>query len=29
VLRPNRNAVMLWAAHPADAYLQTIEACLK
>jgi hypothetical protein len=29
VLRPKRNAVMLWAAHPADAYLQTIEACLK
>jgi hypothetical protein len=29
VLRPVRNAVMLWALHPADAYLQTIEACLK
>jgi hypothetical protein len=29
VLRPKRNAVMLWALHPADAYLQTIEACLK
>jgi D-alanyl-D-alanine dipeptidase len=29
VLRPKQNAVMLWALHPADAYLQTIEACLK
>jgi hypothetical protein len=29
VLRPKGNAVMLWALHPADAYLQTIEACLK
>jgi hypothetical protein len=29
VLRPVRNAVMLWALHPPDAYLQTIEACLK
>ncbi len=29
VLRPKQNAVMLWALHPAEAYLQTIEACLK
>jgi hypothetical protein len=29
VLRASRNAVMLWAAHPPDAYLQTIEGCLK
>jgi hypothetical protein len=29
VLKPKRNAVMLWALHPPDAYLQTIEACLK
>lgn len=29
VLRPVHNAVMLWALHPAEAYLQTIEACLK
>jgi hypothetical protein len=29
VLRPKHNAVMLWALHPADAYLQAIEACLK
>ena len=29
VLRPKQNAVMLWALHPPDAYLQTIEACLK
>jgi hypothetical protein len=29
VLRPKGNAVLLWALHPPDAYLQTIEACLK
>jgi hypothetical protein len=29
VLRPKGNAVMLWALHPPDAYLHTIEACLK
>jgi hypothetical protein len=29
VLRPTGNAVMLWALHPPDAYVQTIEACLK
>jgi len=29
VLRPKGNAVMLWALHPPDAYVQTIEACLK
>ena len=29
VLRPSRNVVMLWALHPPEAYLQTIEACLK
>ena len=29
VLKPARNAVMLWAVHPNDAYLQTIEDCLK
>ena len=29
VLRPKQNAVMLWALHPPEAYLQTIEACLK
>jgi hypothetical protein len=29
VLHPRQNAVMLWALHPADANLQTIEACLK
>ncbi len=29
VLRPKQNVVMLWALHPPDAYLQTIEACLK
>ena len=29
VLRPKHNAVMLWALHPPDAYLTTIEDCLK
>jgi hypothetical protein len=29
VLRPKQNAVMLWALHPPEAYLQTIEACLR
>ena len=29
VLRPKQNAVMLWALHPSEAYVQTIEACLK
>jgi hypothetical protein len=29
VLRPKQNAVMLWALHPSEAYIQTIEACLK
>jgi hypothetical protein len=29
VLKAKGNAVMLWALHPADTYLQTIEACLK
>jgi hypothetical protein len=29
VLRPKQNVVMLWALHPPEAYLQTIEACLK
>jgi hypothetical protein len=29
VLRPKHNAVMLWALHPADADVATIEACLK
>lgn len=29
VLRPQRNAVLLWEAHPSDADLSTIEHCLK
>jgi hypothetical protein len=29
VLKPKQNAVMLWALHPPEAYVQTIEACLK
>jgi hypothetical protein len=29
VLKAQGNAVMLWALHPEDAYLQTIEGCLK
>lgn len=29
VLRPKQNAVLLWALHPPEAYVQTIEACLK
>jgi hypothetical protein len=29
VLKVKGNAVMLWALHPTDAYLQTIEGCLK
>jgi hypothetical protein len=29
VLKPKQNAVMLWALHPPEAYLQTIEGCLK
>ncbi len=29
VLRPKGNAVMLWAAHPQDAYVATVEGCLK
>ena len=29
VLRPKGNAVMLWALHPPDAYVSTIEGCLK
>jgi hypothetical protein len=29
VLRPDKNAVLLWALHPPEAYEQTIEACLK
>jgi hypothetical protein len=29
VLRPKRNVVALWAAHPSDAALQTIDDCLK
>ena len=29
VLKPKHNAVMLWALHPSDADLGTIEACLK
>jgi hypothetical protein len=28
-LRPKHNAVMLWAVHPSDAYLQTVEGCLR
>ena len=29
VLRPKQNAVMLWALHPPDAYVATIEGCLE
>ena len=29
VLRPSRNVVALWKAHPSDTALQTIEDCLK
>ncbi len=29
VLRVSHNLVMLWAVHPADAYIQTVEGCLK
>ena len=29
VLRPTRNVVALWEAHPSDAALQTIQDCLK
>ena len=29
VLRSQRNAVLLWEAHPSDADLATIERCLK
>jgi D-alanyl-D-alanine dipeptidase len=29
VLRPQHNAVMLWAAHPSDAELGTVTGCLK
>ncbi len=29
VLRPSHNVVMLWAVHPSDAYIETIEGCLK
>jgi hypothetical protein len=29
VLHPVKNAVLLWALHPPEAYMQTIEACLK
>lgn len=29
VLRPERNVVTLWAAHPSDANLTTIRDCLK
>ena len=29
VLRPSRNVVALWEAHPSDTALQTIEDCLK
>jgi hypothetical protein len=29
VLRVSHNAVMLWEAHPADAYTQAIAGCLK
>ena len=28
-LRPTRNVVMLWAVHPKEAYIRTIEDCLK
>jgi len=29
VLRPQHNAVLLWAAHPSDAELGTVTGCLK
>jgi hypothetical protein len=29
VLRPEKNAVLLWALHPPEAYERTIQACLK
>lgn len=29
VLRQDRNAVMLWHAHPSDADLATVTGCLK
>jgi hypothetical protein len=29
VLRQDRNAVMLWHAHPSDADLARVTACLK
>jgi hypothetical protein len=29
VLRPVKNVVALWAAHPSDAELATIQDCLK
>jgi hypothetical protein len=29
VLRPTKNVVALWAAHPSDTALQTIRDCLK
>ena len=29
VLRPMRNAVILWEKHPSDAAIQTIQDCLK
>ena len=29
VLRRNRNVVMRWHAHPEDADLATVEACLR
>jgi hypothetical protein len=29
VLRPQRNAVLLWEAHPNDEDLATVDRCLK
>ncbi len=29
VLKPARNVVMLWAAHPSDKDLGTVQGCLK
>jgi hypothetical protein len=29
VLRPKNNVVILWAAHPSDTALETIQDCLK
>jgi hypothetical protein len=29
VLRPTKNVVALWKAHPSDTALQTIQDCLK